>query len=107
MIREDTWPIIDQFFREMPEAIGKLPTFQEALADRLKEGKEIGEQQGALHHAHQTVFRQLQHRFNQVPNGIVQQIEASSSLEQLDQWLDQIIAAKKLEEIERLFQKQA
>jgi hypothetical protein len=37
----------------------------------------------------------------------VQQIEASSSLEQLDQWLDQIIAAKKLEEIERLFQKQA
>jgi L-ribulose-5-phosphate 3-epimerase UlaE len=103
MIREDTWPIIDQFFREMPEAIGKLPTFQEALTDSLKQG----EKQGALHHAHQTVFRQLQHRFNQVPNGIVQQIEASSSLEQLDQWLDQIIAAKKLEEIERLFQKQA
>jgi hypothetical protein len=37
----------------------------------------------------------------------VQQIEASSDFEQLDQWLDQIIAAKELEDIERLFQKQA
>jgi len=107
MIREETWPIIDQFFREMPEAIGKLPTFQEALADSLRQGEEqgqkIGEQQGALHHAHRTVFRQLQRRFKQVPNNIVQQIEATSDLEQLDKWLDQIIGAKELGEIERLF----
>jgi hypothetical protein len=107
MIREDTWPIIDQFFREMPEAIGKLPTFQEALADRLKEGKEIGEQQGALNNEHRLVLGQLQRRFNQVPKSIVQQIEASSDFEQLDQWLVQIITAKELKEIERLFQKQA
>ncbi|TGO02887.1 hypothetical protein PN36_17405 [Candidatus Thiomargarita nelsonii] len=112
MIREDTWPIIDQFFREMPEAIGKLPTFQEALADSLKQGKQqgiqqgkkIGEQQGALHNEHRLVLRQLQRRFNQVPKGIVQQIEATSDLEQLDQWLVQIITAKELEEIKRLFQ---
>jgi len=108
MIREDTWPIIDQFFREMPEAIGKLPTFQEALADSLKQGKqqgqEIGEQQGALHNEHRLVLRQLQRRFKQVPKGIVQKIEATSDLEQLDQWLVQIITAKELEEIERLFQ---
>jgi hypothetical protein len=95
MIREETWPIIDQFFREMPEAIGKLPTFQEALA--------ASEQQGALHQAHRTVLHQLQRRFNQVPNNIVQQIETTSDLEQLDTWLDQIMAAKELEEIERLF----
>jgi hypothetical protein len=107
MIREDTWPIIDQFFREMPEAIGKLPTFQEALADRLKEGKEIGEQQGALNNEHRLVLGQLERRFNQVPKSIVQQIEASSDFEQLDQWLVQIITAKELKEIERLFQKQA
>jgi hypothetical protein len=37
----------------------------------------------------------------------VQQIEASSDFEQLDQWLVQIITAKELKEIERLFQKQA
>jgi hypothetical protein len=103
MIREDTWPIIDQFFREMPEAIGKLPTFQEALTDSLKQG----EKQGALNNEHRLVLGQLQRRFNQVPKSIVQQIEASSDFEQLDQWLDQIIAAKELEDIERLFQKQA
>ncbi|TGN99802.1 hypothetical protein PN36_33365, partial [Candidatus Thiomargarita nelsonii] len=90
----------DQFFREMPEAIGKLPTFQEALADSQK----IGEQQGALHNEHRLVLRQLQCRFNQVPKGIVQKIEATSDLEQLDQWLVQIITAKELEDIERLFQ---
>jgi hypothetical protein len=42
--------------------------------------------QGALHHAHHTVFRQLQHRFNQM---------ALCN--------NQIIAAKELGEIERLF----
>ncbi len=110
-IREETWPIIDQFFKETPEAIGKLPTFQEALTTTLKQGKQqglqqgqqMGEQQGALHNEHRIVLRQLQHRFKQVPNGIVQQIEATSDLDQLDEWLDQIIAAKEPGEIERLF----
>lgn len=49
------------------------------------------------------MLHQLQRRFNQVPNNIVQQIETTSDLEQLDTWLDQIMAAKELEEIERLF----
>jgi len=35
IIHEETWPFIDQFFQEMPEAIEKLPTFQDALAERL------------------------------------------------------------------------
>ncbi len=28
MIREETWSVIDTFFREMPEAFRKIPTFQ-------------------------------------------------------------------------------
>jgi hypothetical protein len=30
-IREETWPYIDEFFRNVPEALKKVPTFQEAL----------------------------------------------------------------------------
>jgi len=46
MIREETWPIIDQFFQEMPEAIGKLPTFQDALSESLRQGFQDGERHG-------------------------------------------------------------
>ena len=31
-IHEETWPYIDEFFRNVPEATKKVPTFQEALA---------------------------------------------------------------------------
>ncbi len=111
MIREETWPIIDQFFREMPEAIGKLPTFQDALNATLKQGEQQGKQQGmqqgkqqgALYNEHRILLRQLQRKFNPVPKNIVQQVEASSDLEQLDKWLDQIIVAKELGDIDWAF----
>jgi len=103
MIREETWPIIDQFFREMPEAIGKLPTFQEALAESLRRGEQQGLQQGALRTLRQTLIRQLHRKFIHVPEGLVQRIEKCSNLDQLDRWLDQIISAQELADIERLF----
>ncbi len=91
-IREETWPIIDRFFQEMPEAIGKLPTFQEALGQSL--------QQGVLGNEHRILVRQLRRKFTQVPEDIVQHIEASSDIEQLDNWLDQIILAHDLADID-------
>ena len=103
-IREETWPIIDQFFREMPEAIGKLPTFQEALASTekqcIQQGLQQGLQQGALGNEHRTVLRQLRRKFAQVPKEVVQHIEATSDIEQLDHWLDQIMLANELTEID-------
>ena len=119
-IREETWPIIDQFFQEMPEAIGKLPTFQEALASTqrqglqqglqqgvqqgleqgLQQGLQQGVQQGALGNEHRLVIRQLHRKFTQVPKGLVQQIEATSDMGQLDNWLDQIVLANELAEID-------
>jgi hypothetical protein len=103
-IREETWPIIDQFFQEMPEAIGKLPTFQEALASTqrqsLQQGLKQGVQQGTLGNEHRLVIRQLHRKFTQVPKGIVQRIEATSDMEQLDNWLDQIMLANELAEID-------
>jgi hypothetical protein len=95
-IREETWPVIDQFFREMPEAIGKLPTFQDALASTQKQSA----LKSALSTTHRIVVRQLRRKFAQVPNSIVQQIETTSDMEQLDNWLDQIVSANELAEID-------
>jgi phage tail tube protein FII len=88
IIHEETWPIIDQFFQEMPEAIEKLPTFQDALAESQRQGEK------------QMLVRQLRHKFSRIPKGIVQQIEATTDKEQLDNWSVQIISAKKLTEID-------
>jgi hypothetical protein len=100
LIREDTWPIIDQFFQEMPEAIGKLPTFQEALAESQRCSLQQGLQQGEKIGEQRTLIRQLRRKFTRVPKGIVQRIETTSDLDQLDSWLDQVISAKKLAEID-------
>ncbi len=107
-IREETWPIIDRFFQEMPEAIGKLPTFQEALGQRLQDGLQQGLQQGVqqglqqgvLGNEHRILVRQLRNKFTRVPKSIVQQIEATTDIELLDNWLDQIILANDLADID-------
>jgi len=99
-IREETWPIIDQFFQEMPEAIGKLPTFQSALTSAQQQSLQQGLQQGKQIGEQKTLIRQLHRKFPQVPPGIVQHINDTSDLEQLDEWLDQIILAHELADID-------
>ena len=99
-IREETWPVIDQFFQEMPEAIGKLPTFQEALASAQRQSVRQGVQQGVLSNEHRLLVRQLQRKFPHIPTDLVQHIEATSDIEQLDNWLDQIMLVDELNEID-------
>jgi hypothetical protein len=71
--------------------------FQEALASAQRQCL----QQGALNNAHRIVVRQLRRKFTQVPNSIiVQHIEATSDMEQLNHWLDQIVSANELAEID-------
>jgi len=53
MIRKDTCPIIDQFFRET--AMGKISTIQEALADSRINAKKLG----ALTNMQRTLIPQL------------------------------------------------
>lgn len=91
VIHEETWPYIDEFFRKVPEAMQKVPSFQEALAE--------SQQQGALHNQQRTLLRLLRHKFGEVPEGIVKQIAAADNLEQLDQWLDRVLDAGSLAEM--------
>lgn len=87
-IREETWPYIDEFFRNVPEAMRKVPTFQEAL--------EKSEQSGVR----QTLLLVLRHKFEEIPEAIEQLITATEQRKQLDQWLEQALDAGTLEEIE-------
>lgn len=87
-IREETWPYIDEFFRNVPDAMRKVPTFQEAL--------EKSEQSGVR----RTLLLALRHKFEEIPEEVEQRIEATDDLDQLDKWLEQTLDADSLEDIE-------
>ena len=88
-IREETWPYIDRYFKEVPEDMMKLPTFREMLAESQREGERVGK----LLNQHNTLLRLLEHKFGSVPTPLRQQIESCDDSAQLDLWLDQILAA--------------
>jgi hypothetical protein len=94
-VREDTWPYIDEFFRKVPDAMQKVSTFQEALAESEQRGIQIG----ALQNQRRTLIHQVRRKFPDVPDGVIQQIEETEDSEQLDTWLDQILFAETLADI--------
>jgi hypothetical protein len=86
-IHKETLPYIGQLLREMPE-MWEIPFFKDAL--------NASQQQGALHNQQRTLIRLLQHKFTQVPENVMQKIQSTTDLKQLDNWQDQIIVAKSL-----------
>ena len=72
----------------------------ESLRQGFQQGEKQGFQQGFQQGEQRMLVRQLHRKFTRVPKGIVQHIETTADLEQLDDWLDQVISAKKLAEID-------
>ncbi len=103
-IKEETWSYIDRFFQETPEAMTKLPslqkTFQESLQEAVQQSVQEAAQEASAENQKRVLIRQLRRKFASVPKKVVQKIEATDDLEQLDNWLDQIIVAKSLAETE-------
>ena len=95
VISEETWPYIDQFFREMPEALQKLPSFRDAL----DESKAEGEAEGVLHTQRQTLLHILRHKFGELPEHVTQRIAETGDRTQLVRWLDQALDATTLAEL--------
>lgn len=90
-IHDETWPYIDEFFRTVPEAMQKVPTFQEAL--------EANERQVILQTQRRTLLRFLHHRFGELPANVAQMIEKTTDSAQLDQWMDQVFDADSLRDM--------
>ena len=91
MIREDTWPYIEEYLRSVPEVLDKIPTFQDALDER--------EQRGELNARRQTLLLLLEHKFGAIPDAIRAQIDRTTDLAQLDQWLLQVMDSNRLADI--------
>ncbi|EDN72485.1 hypothetical protein BGS_0754 [Beggiatoa sp. SS] len=95
-IHEDTWPYIERYFRELPEEMWKIGVIREALAESEWRGHQVGKDEGALHTQQRTLIRQLQRKFSPIPDSVRKKIESSEDIDQLDNWLDQVIAADSL-----------
>ncbi|MFN8486933.1 MAG: hypothetical protein U0350_05020 [Caldilineaceae bacterium] len=98
-IHEDTWPYIDEFFRNVPEALHKLPTLQEVLAENARIAERRGERRGELHSQQQTLMLILRHKFGMLPDHVGKVIEATDNEELLKKWLEQALDADSLAEI--------
>ena len=109
-IKEETWSYIDRFFQEMPEAMTKLPTVQQsvqesvqkAVQEAVQKAAQKAAQEASLESQKRVLIRLLRRKFASVPKKVVQKIEATDDLDQLDNWLDQIIVAESLAETELL-----
>ncbi|MCB0063111.1 MAG: hypothetical protein KDE19_13395 [Caldilineaceae bacterium] len=86
-VREDTWPYIDEFFRNVPEAMQKVSTVQEALEEREHQVQR------------RMLIRFLQHKFGDIPANVMQQIIRTSDSHLLEEWMDQGIDANSLADI--------
>jgi hypothetical protein len=91
---------MEEFFRQTPEAPGKLPSWRESLA----ESEQRGERLGALRERQQTLIRLLRHKFSEVPEAVVRRIEATEDPERLSGWLDPLLDAGTLAEVERVLE---
>ena len=99
IIHEETWPIIDEFFRQMPEAMGKLTTFQDVLIEKLREGQQKGRLEGIQADKKSVLLRLLKQKFQIVPQSVVAKIQKTDDIQRLDAWLDKLLVANHLNEM--------
>jgi hypothetical protein len=87
----------------MPSELHRQESIQmaETMADVLRrEGKREGKLEGECHARQQTLLRQLTQRFGDVPHEVVKAVEATQDVERLDAWLDRILTATTLDEMQ-------
>ena len=114
-IHEDTWPYIDEFFQEVPEAFQKLPKLREAFEKHAQQAaaqavaqavtqsvEQVVAQagiEGAIRGHQKTLLLVLRHRFHEVPTPIVKQIESMRDRQLLKRWLEQALDAETINQI--------
>ena len=64
-----------------------------------EEGREVGRREGQVQAKQDTLLRQLRQRFQQVPAETVACIAGTTSLDQLDRWLERFATAGSLTEL--------
>jgi len=62
--------------------------------------KNEGRSEAAIETRQQTLIRQLRRRFDDLPSEVTQAINATTTTQQLDEWLDQVLTASSLDEMD-------
>jgi flagellar biosynthesis/type III secretory pathway protein FliH len=76
-------------------------TFAEELMEQGKrEGKREGAREAEISARQQTLIRQLEKRFGEVSPVISSIVNATIDVQKLDQWLDQIVVAESLNDLD-------
>jgi len=65
-----------------------------------RKGRTEGRTEAAIETRQQTLVRQLHRRFGDVPASAVSAVEATTDVDQLDTWLDRLVTARTLDELE-------
>ena len=60
----------------------------------------IAKKEAAIETRQQTLVRQLRRRFGSVPSELVNLVETTDDVDQLDDWLDHLVTAQTLEELD-------
>ena len=66
----------------------------------LTEGRTEGRNEAAIETRQQTLIRQLRRRFGKLPAKVTRAINETTATEQLDDWLDRLVTAPTLEELD-------
>ena len=71
------------------------------MADVLMErGRTEGRTEAAIETRQQTLIRLLRRRFGKVPAKVTRVINATKATDRLDEWLDHLVTASSLEELD-------
>lgn len=60
----------------------------------------IAKAEAAIETRQQTLIRQLRRRFGKLPARVTRAIDATTATEQLDEWLDRLVTANTLDELD-------
>jgi hypothetical protein len=84
-------------FQEMPDT--ELTWGDELIQQGMVKGREEGREQGIVQGKRDTLKRLLTAKFGSLPSTVRARIEALPSSEELDRYLDRVLAAGSLEEV--------
>ena len=86
-------------FAQVLEERGIERGIEKGIEEGIEKGIERGIEKGKLTSRRETLLRQLRRRFGRLPDELVETIERTDDLDQLDTWLDRVVSAKNLDEM--------
>ncbi len=84
-----------------PELRQEVLEMERTMAEVLKDdGRREGKAQAAIQTRQRILVRLLRKRFGRIPTDVVRTVQSTTGVDQLDDWLDGLVTANTLKELE-------